>query len=110
MSKTIRQALTDEIVYPLPEGLLENKMISRGLNGDDEFDIDASKSIEYRGAFADCLVALVQAVNFSEADKSVGSLSDEVKKKLLFRANSIYESIGEEEVLTEPKTMVYINC
>lgn len=110
MSKTIRQALTDEIVYPLPEGLLENKMIARGLNGDDEFDIDAAKSIEYRGAFADCLVALVQAVNFSEADKSVGSLSDEVKKKLLFRANSIYESIGEEEVLTEPKPMVYINC
>ena len=110
MRRTIREALTDEIIYPLPEGLLENKMIARGLNGDDVFNTEAAKSIEYRGAFADCLVALAQAVNFSEADKSVGTLSDEVKKKLLFRANSIYEAIGEEEVLTEPKPMVYINC
>lgn len=110
MSKTIKEALLDEIIYPIPEGLVENKIISRELEGSEDYDHDVATSNAYKGCFADCLVALVQAVNFSEADKSVGSLSDEVKKSLLFRANSIYNAIGEEEVLAEPKPMVYINC
>ena len=110
MSKTIRQALIDEIIYPLPEGKVDNKIIARGLIGSRDYDMEVAKSNEYRGAYADCLIALVQAVNFSESDKSVGSLSDEVKKRLLSIANSIYKAIGEEEVLAEPKPMVYINC
>ena len=110
MSKTIFQALVDEIIYPMPEGKIENKLIARGLNGDAEYSFEIAKTNEYRGAYADCLIALVQAVNFSESDKSVGSLSDEVKKRLLAIANSIYKAIGEEEVLAEPKPMVYINC
>lgn len=110
MSKTIREALIDEIIYPMPEGKVENKIIARGLNGDKEYTHETAKSNDYRGAYADCLVALVQAVNFSESDKSVGSLSDDVKKKLLSIANSIYKAIGEEEVLADTKPMVYINC
>ena len=35
--KTIKQALIDEIHYPIPLGFVENKMIERQLNGDDEF-------------------------------------------------------------------------
>ena len=110
MSKTIREALIDEIIYPLPEGKVENKMIARGIDGDDEYTFEVSKSDEYRGAYADCLIALIQSVGFSEADKSVGALSDDTKKRLLSIANSIYKAIGEEEVLAEPKPMVYINC
>lgn len=110
MSKTIRQALIDEIIYPLPEGKVENKMIARGINGDDEYTLEVAKSDEYRGAYADCLIALLQSVGFSESDKSVNALSDETKKRLLSIANSIYKAIGEEEVLAEPKPMVYINC
>ncbi len=108
--KTIRQALIDEIIYPLPEGKVENKIISRGLNGDGEYTSETAKSDEYRGAYADCLIALLQSVSFSESDKSVSALSDEAKKRLLSIANSIYKAIGEEEVVTEPKPMVYINC
>ena len=113
--KTIREALIDEIIYPLPEGLIDNKLIKRGFVdnkgevGTQEYNTETAASIAYRGCFADCLVALVQAVGFSESDKSVGNLSDEVKKKLLFRANSIYSDIGEAEV-PEAKPMVYINC
>jgi hypothetical protein len=110
MSKTIREALIDEIIYPLPEGKVENKIISRGLDGDEEYDIEVAKSNEYRGAYADCLIALVQSVSFSESDKSVSAISDDTKKKLLSIANSIYKAIGEDEVLAEPKPMVYINC
>ncbi len=110
MSKTIREALIDEIIYPLPEGKIENKIISRGLDGDEEYDIEVAKSNEYRGAYADCLIALVQSVSFSESDKSVSAISDDTKKKLLSIANSIYKAIGEDEVLAEPKPMVYINC
>ena len=107
--KTIWQALIDEIIYPIPEGLIENKLIARGLNGDSDYTQDVAVSREYRGCFADCLVALVQSVSFSESDKSVGTLSDEIKKKLLSRANSIYAEIG-EELVPEDKPTVYINC
>ncbi|MGM9777393.1 MAG: hypothetical protein ACI3ZD_03540 [Prevotella sp.] len=108
--KTIREALLDEIIYPISEGKVDNKMIARGLNGDDEYDFDVANSNAYMGCFADCLVALLQSVSFSEADKSVSALSDEAKKKLLNIANSIYKTIGEEEVVIDPKPTVYINC
>ena len=107
--KTIREALIDEIIYPIPEGLVENKLIARGVDGSQEYTIEVAKSNDYKVCFADCLVALVQAVNFSESDKSVGTLTDEVKKKLLARANSIYEAI-EEEVVPDLEPRVYINC
>ena len=107
--KTIRQALIDEIIYPLPEGLIDNKLIARGLTGEEEFTFESCRSNEYKGCFADCLVALVQAVSFSESDKSVSTLTDEVKKKLLHRANEIYEAIG-EDLVPEERPTVYINC
>lgn len=108
--KTIREALLDDIIYPIPEGKVDNKMISRGLNGDELYDFEIANSNSYKGCFADCLVSLLQAVSFSEADKSVSALSDEAKKKLLNIANSIYKTIGEEEVVIDPKPTVYINC
>jgi hypothetical protein len=37
MAKTIATALCDEFNYPLKKGFIENKLIERGLNGDDEF-------------------------------------------------------------------------
>lgn len=110
MSKTIKQALIDEIVYPLPEGLIDNKIITRGLDGEEDYTMEIATSNTYRGAFADCLISLIQSVNFSESDKSVGALTDETKKRLLAMANSIYKAIGEEEVVTEAKPTVYINC
>ena len=53
--KTIKQALIDEIHYPIGSGIIENKMILRGLNADDEFDMEAAKSNAFIGAVADCL-------------------------------------------------------
>lgn len=108
--KTIRQALIDWFIYPIPEGLIENCIISRGLDSDEEFTSEICHYKSFQGCLADCLVSLVQSVNFSEADKSVGVLSDEVKKSLLVRANSIYKTIGEDEVQMESGPMVYINC
>ena len=106
--KTIQQALIDEIHYPIPIGFVENVMIKRNLNGDDEFNCDISHSNEYQGALADCLWSLVQAINFSEADKSFGALSDKDKKLILLHVNSIYDTIGEPSVELEPKPKVYV--
>lgn len=108
--KTIRQALIDEIVYPLPEGKIDNIIIKRDFVGDENFTSDVANADGYRGALADCLISLLQAINFSESDKSIGSLSDETKKRLLAQANKIYTSIGEDEVILDPEPMVYINC
>ena len=42
--KTIQQALVDEIHYPISIGFVENVMIKRNLNGDDEFGYDIDHS------------------------------------------------------------------
>ena len=106
--KTIQQALIDEIHYPIPEGFVENVMIKRKLNPVGDCDSDTMNSKEYMGALADCLWSLVQAINFSEADKTFGSLSDKDKERILLRVNSIYNAIGEPSVELEAKPMVYI--
>ena len=92
--KTIGQALIDEIHYPISIGMVENKLISRGLDFEDVFDIDVATSVNFKGAVADCLYSLIDAPNFSEADKSF-TLTD--KSIILKKANALYKSIGENE-------------
>ncbi|MCW4110059.1 hypothetical protein [Segatella copri] len=104
--KTIKQALIDEIHYPIPLGFVENKMIERQLNGDDEYTFEVAQSKEWKGALADCLYSLIQAVSLSESDKSIGTLSDKDKERLLVRINALYKTIGETPALGQP--MVYI--
>lgn len=104
--KTIKQALIDEIHYPIPLGFVENKMIERQLNGDDEYTFEIAQSKEWKGALADCLYSLIQAVSLSESDKSIGTLSDKDKERLLVRINALYKTIGESHALGQP--MVYI--
>lgn len=104
--KTIKQALIDEIHYPIPLGFVENKMIERQLSGDDEYTFEVAQSKEWKGALADCLYSLIQAVSLSESDKSIGTLSDKDKERLLVRINALYKSIGESPALGQP--MVYI--
>lgn len=107
--KTILQALRDEIHYPIPMGYVENVCIKRGLDGDGWFNTEIAASNEYKGAWADCLYSLISATNFSEADKSIGSLSDTQRKAILKQANKLYDEIGEDEVYDGTPT-VYINC
>ena len=104
--KTIKQALIDEIHYPIPLGFVENKMIERQLNGDDEYTFEVAQSKEWKGALADCLYSLIQAVSLSESYKSIGTLSDKDKERLLVRINALYKTIGESPALGQP--MVYI--
>lgn len=104
--KTIKQALIDEIHYPIPLGFVENKMIERQLNGDDEYTFEVAQSKEWKGALADCLYSLIQAVSLSESDKSIGTLSDKDKERLLVRINALYKAIGEAHALGQPT--VYI--
>lgn len=104
--KTIKQALIDEIHYPISLGFVENKMIERQLNGDDEYTFEVAQSKEWKGALADCLYSLIQAVSLSESDKSIGTLSDKDKERLLVRINTLYKTIGESPALGQP--MVYI--
>ena len=102
--KTVGQALIDEIHYPVGIGMIENKLIMRGLSFEDEFCAEIATSKEFLGAVADCLYSLIEAPSFSEADKSI-TLSD--KGLILNKVNAIYKSIGEQEkTLATP--MVYI--
>jgi len=96
--KTILEALIDDVNYPLPQGKIENKLLARGLSGDDEVTSEVITGNAYKGALADCLQdVLIQGVSFSEADKSITLLSDK-DKRLLAYINSLYSAIGEEEI------------
>lgn len=103
--KTVRQALVDEIHYPLSEGFLDNKLIARGLNPNDALDMDVLLSNEFKGAVADCLWSLIEAPNISESDKSI-SLGD--RNLILKKVNSIYLSIGEKMVDIAERPIVHI--
>jgi len=102
--------LHDEVFFPIPYGKVENIVIRRGLDGDDGFTADVAAGKGYKGALADCLFSLIQAVNFSEADKSVGALTDAQRKAILKRANALYGEIGEEAKEDAAAPKVYINC
>lgn len=93
--KTVRQALIDEIHYPISEGFIENKLYSRGIVPDDELTAEVLRSNEFKGAIADCLWSLIEAPSISESDKSI-SLGD--REIILRKVNSIYLSIGEKAV------------
>ena len=110
MGKTVIQALIDEIHYPIPYGFVENVVIRRGLEADAIYSAEVATGISYKGALADCLFSLLQAVNFSEADKSVGALTDAQRKAILKQANKLYGEIGEPEVSDGNNPTVYINC
>src|SRR3712207_2413892 len=96
--KTVLQALRDEIHYPLPVGFVENKLIARRLEGSLDFTYEITLMKEWKGALADCLYSLLQAVTYHESDKSIGTLSDKDKERLLARINTLYKSIGESTV------------
>lgn len=105
--KTVSQALIDKVHYPVPSGFVENVCIERKLDPEGQYDYDMSQSNEFKGAVADCLYSLVQAVNFSESDKSVGNLTDEQRKLILRQANALYGEIG-EPLKDDGKPKVYI--
>lgn len=102
--KTILQALIDEIDYPFPKGKFENRLMARNLSAEDEATFEVLTGKEFKGAVADCLYSLVEAVNFSEADKSVNLPDRDV---ILKKMNAIYISIGESEKCVGEPT-VYI--
>lgn len=103
--KTVRQALIDEIHYPISVGFIENKLLSRGLSPDDGLTIDVLKSNEFKGAVADCLWSLIEAPSISESDKSI-SLGD--REIILRKVNAIYQSIGEKAASFSDRPMVTI--
>ena len=103
--KTILQVLIDEIHYPIGTGHAENRVLKRGLNGDDECTTEVMNGNAFMGALADCLVFLLSAPNFSEADKQL-SMTD--KTNMLKQANMIYRSIGEEEKILESSPSVHV--
>lgn len=106
--KTVRQALLDEIYYPIGHGFVENKLIERGLDGDAEYTADVSQSDGWKGALADCLMSLVQAVTVSEADKSIGVPTDTDKEYILKRARRLYRAIGEEDEADEDTSVATV--
>lgn len=94
--KTIRQALKDEIHYPLGDGFIDNRLSARNLDGDCEISSEVLTCKEFVGAVADCLYSLYQAPNISDAGMSI-SLTDKDKSRILKWVNSLYRSIGENE-------------
>lgn len=95
--RTVRQALIDEVFYPLADGKVDNVLLLRDIDSEAEVTKETLQSDAFQGALADCLTAVIeQAVNFSEADKSVNVPTEAQIKILKTRVNAIYTNIGEE--------------
>lgn len=94
MAKTIKQAIIDEIHFPLPEGFVDNKIAARGMDGDAPFNALVANGNDYKGCVADCLYSLVVTNGFAEADKSI-SVN---QSGIIARANELYSAIGEPKV------------
>lgn len=102
--KSIVQYIKDEIHYPVSDGFIENRILSRGVETDAIVSYELINSPLVLGAIADSLYSLITAPNFSESDISI-SLND--RDLILRRANSLYEQIGEEpKNITEPKVFI----
>ena len=94
----------DEIHFPISDGFVDNKILSRGLDGDEEITQEILNSNAFIGAIADCLYSLLDAPNFNEADKSF-SLAD--REIILRKVNSLYSKIGEKPVALGEQPKVY---
>lgn len=104
MSKTVLEALRDDIHYPVQTGHLENRLLVRGLDSETECTQDIITSDSYKGALADSLKLLLTAPNFSEADKS---FSQSEKDAIIEVMNLLYSEIGEDESTVEqPKVFM----
>lgn len=103
--KTILQALRDDVHYPVGDGFLENRLLTRGLSADDIFTVEVANSTLYKGAFADSLYSLIDAPSFSEADKSI-TVAD--RDMILKKVNALYNAIGEPSVTLAEQPRVYI--
>lgn len=98
MSKSIKQALIDEVFYPIPDGYIDNRILMRGLNAESDVSKSVMESDAFRGCVADCLMSVVeQSIDFTEADKSIHKPTDAQLASIKKRINNIYLSIGEEE-------------
>jgi len=109
--KTIRQALIDETLFPIDtrRGLakIENILIKRGLFGEADMTTETFRSDEWIGAVADSLSAILDAPNWTEADKKVYMYESE-KEAIIKKMNKLYAAIGEEDnIIGLP--VVYIN-
>lgn len=102
--RTIKQALIDEVHYPISDGFIDNKLLARGLDGNDEIEGEILRSNAFIGAVADCLYSLIEAPNFNEADKSFNLADREI---ILRKVNSLYSKIGEQPVALGEQPMVY---
>lgn len=81
---------------------MDNRLLSRGLNGEADIDPEIINSNEFIGAKADCLYALIESPNFSESGISI-SLQD--RNLILKKANLLYRSIGESEKYIDQPTV-----
>lgn len=93
--KTILDALRDEIHSPVGDGHLSNRLMVRGLNGNDPITPEVIRSSAFLGAVADTLITILEMPNISEGDKRFDLTNRDL---IIRRANAIYRSIGEPEV------------
>lgn len=93
--KTILDALRDEIHSPVGDGHLSNRLMVRGLNGDEPITPEVIRGNAFLGAVADTLITILEMPNISEGDKRIDLPGREL---IIRRANAIYRSIGEPEV------------
>lgn len=102
---TVLSALEAQVEYPIKEDFFITTLIKRGLNGDDECTKEILDSPKFIGAHADCIKHLILYPNsISEGGMSISKAD---RDSLMFIANRLYKSIGEDAINERPKITFY---
>ncbi len=85
------ESIKARVNYPLSDSQAEEKLISRGLEGDGTFSQEVADSRAFRLAYADCLRFVLTMVNISQG----GSINAQNPAGIRGTANAIYKEYGE---------------
>ena len=91
---TILEAFKSKVAYPLGEDTLNSLLITRGLDGGEEFTALVSSSKSFKGTVADLYLHLATVPNVSEGGMSI-SYNDKQTFLSLYRA--LKKEIGEDD-------------
>lgn len=86
------EALKARVNYPLTSQQAEEKLVGRGVEPEDEFELSVASSQSFQLAYADTLRFILTMVNLSQG----GSITAQNMAGIRGTANAIYKKYGED--------------
>lgn len=90
----VKQSLRALNAYPIPEGVIDSILCSRGVYGDTETSKELMDGVSYRLCVADIYMWLTLAPNISQGGQTY-SISEDQRKAMRREAEATYSELCE---------------